>query len=233
MLGLDTHSNIIGEKICYWCTRLEVVASICTRKTPEAVLGWWVCWKCWYFKAPDHLLRCSFNVVIISNQGGISLKSDAKAPKAHLSKFTSFKSKVSAVFSQLDIPTTIYAATGKDIYRKPRTGMWEELLEDYDLRPHDLDLDNSIFVGDAAGREASSGQQKDFSCSDRYTLCVLHCVYYSKLKQKFCAQYRHQVLHPRGVFSWRTTTTFQTRIWSRRVYRAICSQGLVKHLCTF
>lgn len=46
--------------------------------------------------------------------------------------------------------------------------MWKELLEDYDIHaPGDLDLDNSIFVGDAAGRIAGDGKPKDFSCSDR------------------------------------------------------------------
>jgi bifunctional polynucleotide phosphatase/kinase len=110
----------------------------------------------------------SFTIVVISNQGGITLKPDTKMPKAHQSKAESFKTKVSAVFSQLDIPISIYAATEKDIYRKPRTGMWTELLEDNEINPADLDLKNSVFVGDAAGRHASQGSAKDFSCSDRY-----------------------------------------------------------------
>lgn len=148
--------------------------------------------------------------MIVSNQGGISLKPDAKAPKAHLSKLASFKSKVSVVLGQLDIPITIYAATGKDIYRKPRTGMWTELLDDYDLRPDDLDLDNSIFVGDAAGREASSGRPKDFSCSDRYTLHVSQSTHYSNMKQKFRSQCGHQVLYSGRIFPWRITTPFHT-----------------------
>lgn len=113
----------------------------------------------------------SYRVVIISNQGGIALRADAnsKAPKAnHTTKLASFKVKVSTVFNQLDIPISIYAATAKDVYRKPRTGMWKELLEDYDVHtPGDLDLENSIFVGDAGGRIAHGGKPKDFSCSDR------------------------------------------------------------------
>lgn len=109
--------------------------------------------------------------MIISNQGGIALRADAnsKAPKAnHTTKLASFKAKVSAVLNQLDIPISIYAATAKDIYRKPRTGMWKELFEDYNIHdPGDLDLESSIFVGDAAGRVAGGGKSKDFSCSDR------------------------------------------------------------------
>jgi bifunctional polynucleotide phosphatase/kinase len=111
----------------------------------------------------------SFRVVVISNQGGISLKPDTKAPKSQQTKHAAFKSKVSAVFGLLDIPISIYAATEKDIFRKPRTGMWKELLEDYDIHlPGDLDLEQSIFVGDAGGRQVGGGKPKDFSCSDRY-----------------------------------------------------------------
>jgi bifunctional polynucleotide phosphatase/kinase len=111
----------------------------------------------------------SYLLTIISNQGGLALKSDTKAPKAHQARLTAFKSKVSAVFNQLDLPISIYAATGKDLYRKPRTGMWKELLQDYDLSvPNNVDLDNSFFVGDAGGRVAGVGLVKDFSSSDRY-----------------------------------------------------------------
>jgi len=106
--------------------------------------------------------------VIISNQGGISIKPDSKGPKNTGSKLVAFKTKVSAVLNQLNIPVSVYAATEKDLYRKPRTGMWSELLEDYDIHlPGELDLENSIFVGDAGGRIAEGGKPKDFSCSDR------------------------------------------------------------------
>lgn len=74
----------------------------------------------------------------------------------------------------MDIPTSVYAATGKDIFRKPRPGIWAEVLEDYDLEAGDVDMENSFFVGDAGGRimvmkggEGTAGVAKDFSCSDR------------------------------------------------------------------
>lgn len=129
-------------------------------------------WKWWHPSVPATLRKLyqedGFRVVVISNQGGISLKPDTKAPKSHQTKHAAFKAKVSAVFSQLDIPISIYAATEKDIFRKPRTGMWKELLEDYDIHlPGDLDLAQSIFIGDAGGRQADGGKPKDFSCSDR------------------------------------------------------------------
>ena len=109
-----------------------------------------------------------FLVTVVSNQAGISLKPDPKTIKSDQKRLADFKAKVSAVFTQLDLPISVYAATNHDRYRKPRVGMWEELLEDYDLENAEtLDLDNSFFVGDAAGREASGGRTKDFSCGDR------------------------------------------------------------------
>jgi bifunctional polynucleotide phosphatase/kinase len=79
---------------------------------------------------------------------------------------------VSTVFSQLDLPIGIYAATENDQYRKPRIGMWKEFLEDYDLSPGIIDLENSFFVGDAGGRIAGVRLAKDFSSSDRYIMVI-------------------------------------------------------------
>lgn len=81
-----------------------------------------------------------------------------------------FKTKVSDVLGHLDIPITFYAATEKDLYRKPRTGIWIELLEDFgfDNSGDNLNLEECFFVGDAAGRQPLGNRPKDFSCSDRY-----------------------------------------------------------------
>jgi DNA 3'-phosphatase len=122
-----------------------------------------------------HILTTTFIlnrylVAIVSNQGGISLKSDPKTVKSDQKRLADFKGKVSAVLHQLDVPISVYAATSRDQYRKPRTGMWKELLADYDLGDANaVDLDNSFFVGDAGGREAvAGGVSKDHSCVDRY-----------------------------------------------------------------
>lgn len=109
-----------------------------------------------------------FLVVVISNQGGISLKSDPKTVKSDQRRLSQFKAKVSSVFAQLDFAISIYAATTRDQYRKPRTGVWKELVEDFDLDAEGgLDLQQSIFVGDAGGRSASGGTKADHSSSDR------------------------------------------------------------------
>ena len=106
----------------------------------------------------------------MSNQGGISLKPDPKTVKSDQKRLADFKSKLSAVLTQLELPISVYAATARDHYRKPRTGMWQELLDDHDLDdPASVDLANSFFVGDAGGRDAvNGGAVKDHSCVDRW-----------------------------------------------------------------
>ena len=77
-----------------------------------------------------------------------------------------FKTKVGYVLAQLDLPISIYAATEKDGFRKPRIGMWTQMMEDYGFE--ELGLEESLFVGDAAGRLEQTGKFKaDHSCSDR------------------------------------------------------------------
>jgi bifunctional polynucleotide phosphatase/kinase len=98
----------------------------------------------------------------VSNQAIITLKKDPKLG-ADSKSFAAFKTKVANVFESLNVPISIYAATEYDEYRKPRLGMWKELVDDYDLDVEDaLDLEGSIFVGDAAGRPG------DHSACDRY-----------------------------------------------------------------
>lgn len=96
------------------------------------------------------------------------MKSDSKTAKSDLKSLTIFKNKVVSVLSQLDLAITLFAATGRDKYRKPRTGVWKEVLEEHDIHDDsDLDLENSIFVGDAGGRAAINGAKADHACSDR------------------------------------------------------------------
>ena len=86
-----------------------------------------------------------------------------------MASLTNLKSQVSSVLKQLDLPVSIYAATGQDKYRKPRIGMWEEVLEDHDLRAAGaVDMANSFYIGDAAGREKTDNRRKDHATSDRY-----------------------------------------------------------------
>ncbi|KAI4257989.1 MAG: hypothetical protein L6R42_005354 [Xanthoria sp. 1 TBL-2021] len=128
-------------------------------------------WKWWHISIPSTLKQLyadGYSISILSNQGSIGLKNDPKSIKGDPKSLSNFKSKVSAVFNQLDIPIILLAASARDRYRKPRTGMWNELLEELDLDDSEgADLGASFFVGDAGGRAARSGAKADHSCSDR------------------------------------------------------------------
>lgn len=96
------------------------------------------------------------------------MKDDPKSIKGDQKLLSNFKAKVNSVFNQLDIPIVLLAASARDRYRKPRTGMWTELIEDFDLDIGDgPDLKASFFVGDAGGRAARGAIKADYSCSDR------------------------------------------------------------------
>ncbi|KAL2270641.1 hypothetical protein VTJ83DRAFT_12 [Remersonia thermophila] len=134
-------------------------------------------WKWWHSSVPGRLQQLykeeGYRVVIFTNQGGLTLHSDpkSKTPKSAKSRVPVFKQKCGAILGQLGIPITLYAATGSDIYRKPRPGMWTAMKIDYGLVESDIDREHSLFVGDAGGRTAklkgSKALAKDFSCCDR------------------------------------------------------------------
>ncbi|KAK7920914.1 hypothetical protein PG985_008936 [Apiospora marii] len=138
-------------------------------------------WKWWDSTVPTKLKQMyaedNYRIIILTNQAGLKLHRDpkAKGPKNLGEGVANFKQKCNAILAQLDIPTSVYAATAHDIYRKPRIGMWKELCNDYDIEEGEIDTENSMFVGDAGGRTAQLKQNgskaaavaKDFSCSDR------------------------------------------------------------------
>ena len=98
----------------------------------------------------------------------MSLKNDPKTLKADQRSLANFKAKTSSVLSHFDFPVLLLAATARDVYRKPRTGMWRELLEELDLDESEgVDLQASFFVGDAGGRAAGGEKRADHACSDR------------------------------------------------------------------
>lgn len=116
-------------------------------------------WKWWDQCAPAKLRQLyeeGYQVTIFTNQAGL------KAPKKETAQLKKFKLKVASILSDLDVPLTVYAATEHDRFRKPRVGMWEELMNNTDLDVHGVDLEHSYLVGDAAGREG------DFADSDRH-----------------------------------------------------------------
>lgn len=130
-------------------------------------------WKWWHPTVSRRLKQLDsegYAVVIMSNQAAVSLRSDSKAPEKGTKSLSNLKGKATAVLNSLDLPITMYFATTYDIYRKPRMGMWDQMLKDYARsEADDVDHAQCMFVGDAAGREgeAAGGTKRDHSCSDR------------------------------------------------------------------
>lgn len=116
-----------------------------------------------------HAHYSSYQVIIFSNQKGISLKTDSKSIKQDKKSLSNFKTKINSVVDHLGFPISLYAATERDKYRKPRTSMWSEMLEYCDLDDAEgVDLESSCFVGDAGGRMGDERSvEADFASSDR------------------------------------------------------------------
>ncbi|EMC97501.1 hypothetical protein BAUCODRAFT_33217 [Baudoinia panamericana UAMH 10762] len=130
-------------------------------------------WQWWHTTVPSRLKKLhqdGYVIVVMSNQAAVSLRPTSKTPKEGMRSLNNLKGRVTAVLNALDLPITVYAATDHDIFRKPRPGMWEQMLRDHGLLDAgDIDHEKCIFVGDAAGREAdkAAGIRKDHSCCDR------------------------------------------------------------------
>jgi bifunctional polynucleotide phosphatase/kinase len=116
-------------------------------------------WKILYENIPctlEKYLKDGFKIVVFTNQGGIS--------KGKTNK-NEWSNKVNAVQKFLNVPLQVYSATETDYYRKPAIGMWELMANDFNGKVK-IDLNKSMYVGDAAGRPKTKNRGKDFSDSD-------------------------------------------------------------------
>jgi len=104
-----------------------------------------------------HYYNNCYKIVIFTNQLGIK--------KGKISK-NDFLDKINAIHQELNIDFDIFIATADDHYRKPMTGMWKLFTELYSVK---IDMKNSFYCGDAAGREKNwiLGKKKDFNNVDR------------------------------------------------------------------
>jgi len=116
-------------------------------------------WKLWSEKVPAVLqdyAKKGYRVVIFTNQAGIG-KGIVKKPD--------FQAKLTAIQKSLNVPLLVVAATEDDKYRKPNTGMWDYFTASLNGGKK-VTMEESYFIGDAAGRAAGKGKKKDFSDTD-------------------------------------------------------------------
>ncbi|XP_050031324.2 uncharacterized protein F21D5.5 isoform X4 [Dermacentor andersoni] len=117
------------------------------------------------------LVREGYKIVIITNQRGLA--------KSH-SHEVDFKSKVERVLKTLAVPAQVYVSIGHGFYRKPAPGIWQH-LESHGNGGIPINLKESFYVGDAAGRPANwePKRKKDFSCSDRLFALNIGITFYT------------------------------------------------------
>lgn len=115
-------------------------------------------WKFWSGNVPKKLQQAhanGYSIILLSNQ-------NFKAPKFK----TDFEQKMIQLARALSVPLRVFAARERDQFRKPLTGMWDELVKNYNdgIPPN---LSESFFVGDAAGRPSQGSSPKDWNDTDR------------------------------------------------------------------
>ena len=117
-------------------------------------------WQWWDPSVPKKLREYNengFKIVIFTNQGGIFA--------GHF-KETWLKEKLSLMYEDLGVPFVVFAALGKDKYRKPGRGSWDMLVKEKNDGV-EIDMKESLFCGDAAGRKKTKTRKRDFSDGDK------------------------------------------------------------------
>lgn len=123
-------------------------------------------WTLFHSSVPSvliNLIASGYLVVFFTNQGGVSIGKNT---------LDGLKEKFLNVAKEIGTEDLIVlAALEVDMFRKPATGMWEFLKSKF-LSGVEVDMKESFFVGDAAGRRdfMPLGKKKtknDHSCDDR------------------------------------------------------------------
>lgn len=120
-------------------------------------------WQIAFSEVPGKLKsfhKDGYKIVFFTNQAGIATGK---------LKIADFRKKVERIIAKLNIPVQVFVSTSKGKYRKPILGMWE-VLQTKGNGNIPINLDDSFYCGDAAGRpekKAPFKRKKDFSCSDR------------------------------------------------------------------
>lgn len=131
-------------------------------------------WMLNYEKIPKKLRTLhenGFKIVVFTNQGGIESGS---------SVLDTIKKKIVMIQQRLEVPCQFFIATGRTKFRKPRIAMWEALQEKFNDGVV-IDMNQSFYVGDAAGRPEVkiTKRKKDHSCADRLFAMNLEISFYT------------------------------------------------------
>nr|XP_045608307.1 uncharacterized protein F21D5.5-like [Procambarus clarkii] len=117
-------------------------------------------WKILLSDVPGKLKQLyqdGYKIVFFTNQAGIATGKHTVA---------GVQNKISNIINKLGVPVQVFVSTGKSKYRKPAIGMWN-FFKNNANGGVDVDINESMYIGDAAGRPAQGSKKKDFSYSDR------------------------------------------------------------------
>ncbi|XP_064466626.1 bifunctional polynucleotide phosphatase/kinase-like isoform X2 [Ornithodoros turicata] len=119
-------------------------------------------WKLLYSEVRTKLKSLAeegYKIVVITNQRGVAKGYSNEA---------AFMGKLEKILEHLNINAQVYVCFGLGFFRKPVPGVWRH-LETEGNGNIPIDMQESFYVGDAAGRQANwePRRKKDFSSSDR------------------------------------------------------------------
>lgn len=127
--------------------------------------------------ADERTVEMKSILVFFSNQLNLNSKVSERA---------GFESKIDSVIAKLGItskcPVICLFATARDEFRKPCTGMWRILQSEFlDKAKITIDMKQSFFVGDAAGRFESwkPGRSADWSSVDHKFALNINLKFYT------------------------------------------------------
>jgi len=132
-------------------------------------------WKLLYSEIPGKLKQLhsdGYRIVFITNQAGIG-KGKVKE--------SDFREKAENIARKVGVPLIIIISTAeRGFFRKPRPGIWY-WLRNVANKDDVIDVENSFYCGDAAGRRVgwAHKRKKDFSCSDRLFAANLGIKFYT------------------------------------------------------
>lgn len=116
-------------------------------------------WKWWDSSVPTKLQQLhteGIYLAIISNQSKMGTP---------INPIDALQRKVDRIIEGVGVPIDFICAKSDDVFRKPRTGMWE-FLTIARCPALTLTKQDSTYVGDAAGRPKMGTHTKDFSDTD-------------------------------------------------------------------
>ncbi|KAL1513772.1 hypothetical protein ABEB36_003137 [Hypothenemus hampei] len=156
-------------------------------------------WTWNFSEVPKQLKKLAeqgHKLVFFTNQSGVG---------TNTVKINDFKQKIYNIYKALNVPIQVFVSLGRKAYRKPRTAMWEALIKNRN-DGLEVDMENSFYVGDAAGREKNWApkRSRDHSSADRLFALNIGIKFYTPeeyfLKQR-TAPFKMPEFDPRIVIS--------------------------------